>query len=181
MTYETGVQFTPHGPVALHIVRGPRPVGLYRLRPVLSNESVTNRETVSSMQRRLVNQATSVGVNGDFFSPSDGRPSGIMLRDGVLVTTPNPRALERRRPARRDARRAARQLPGTWRGPGQRRAINFFNKPPGKNGLSLFTSDWGTATPRIAGSYAITLAQFPPRPERRHHRGRDERRRRMRP
>ena len=33
VTYETGFQFTPHGPVALHIVRGPKPVGLYRLRP----------------------------------------------------------------------------------------------------------------------------------------------------
>ena len=30
VTYETGVQFTPHGPVSLHIVRGPRPVALYR-------------------------------------------------------------------------------------------------------------------------------------------------------
>src|SRR5918999_1858215 len=89
VTYERGIQFTPHGPVALHIVRGPKPVGLYRLRPVLSNESVLNRETVSSMQKRLATQATSVGVNGDFFSGADGRPSGITLRDGVLVTPPN--------------------------------------------------------------------------------------------
>ena len=73
-TYETGVQFTPHGPVAIHVVRGPKPVGLYRLRPVLSNDSIVQRETVSAMQRRLATQATSVGVNGDFFSPADGRP-----------------------------------------------------------------------------------------------------------
>ena len=161
VTYETGVQFTPHGPVALHIVRGPRPVGLYRLRPVLSNESVMNRETVSAMQRRLVNQATSVGVNGDFFSPSDGRPSGIMLRDGVLVTPPNSArsSVGVQLDGTLDVRRVS--FRGTWRGLGQRRAVNFFNKAPGRNGLSLFSSDWGTATPRIAGSYAVVLSEFP--------------------
>ena len=44
VTYSTEVQFTPHGPVVIHVVRGPRPTGLYRLRPVLSNESVVKRE-----------------------------------------------------------------------------------------------------------------------------------------
>jgi Phosphodiester glycosidase/FlgD Ig-like domain len=162
VTYEKGVQFTLHGPVALHIVRGPKPVGLYRLRPVLSNEAVVNRETVSSMQRRLVTQATSVGVNGDFFSPADGRPSGIMLRDGVLVTPPNSSrsSVGVQLDGMLDVRRVS--FRGTWRGTGQRRPVNFFNKPPGRNGISLFTSDWGSATPRIPGSVAFTLSQFPP-------------------
>ena len=88
-TYEQSVEFTPHGPVSINVVRGPRPVGLYRLRPVLSNESIVQRETLSAMEKRLTTQATSVGVNGDYFSPSDGRPSGILLRDGVLATPPN--------------------------------------------------------------------------------------------
>jgi exopolysaccharide biosynthesis protein len=162
VTYETGVQFTPHGPVALHIVRGPRPVGLYRLRPVLSNDVVQNRETVSSMQRRLATQATSVGVNGDFFSPADGHPSGIMLRDGILVTPPNSArsSVGVQQDGTLDVRRVS--FRGTWRGTGQRRAVNFFNKAPGKNGLSLFSTDWGNATPRMTGSYAVTLSQFPP-------------------
>jgi exopolysaccharide biosynthesis protein len=162
VTYETGVQFTPHGPVALHIVLGPKPVGLYRLQPVLSNEAVMNRETVSAMQRRLATQATSVGVNGDFFSPADGRPSGIMLRDGVLVTPPNSArsSIGVQLDGTLDVRRVS--FRGTWRGTGQRRSINFFNKAPGKNGLALFSSDWGNATPRVAGSYAVTLSEFPP-------------------
>jgi len=161
VTYETGVQFTPHGPVALHIVRGPRPVGLYRLRPVLSNESVLNRETVSAMQRRLSTQATSVGVNGDFFSASDGRPSGIMLRDGVLVTPPNSSRSSAgvMLDGTLDVRRIG--FRGTWRGLGQRRSLNFFNKAPGKNGISLFSSDWGLSTPRVEGSYAVVLSEFP--------------------
>src|SRR6185436_8029749 len=44
---------------------------------------------------------------------------------------------------------------GTWRGSGQRRALNFLNKTPGTNGMSLFTSDWGSTTPRVAGAFAV--------------------------
>ena len=50
---------------------------------------------------------------------------------------------------------------GTWRGGGQRRALNEFNKAPGKNGIALFTSDYGTSTPRISGSYSVVLSGFP--------------------
>ena len=161
-TYERSVQFTPHGPVAIHVVRGPRPVGLYRLKPVLSNGSVVLRETVSSMQRRLASQATSVGVNGDYFAPRDGRPSGIFMSDGILATPPNSArssagvTLDGLLNVRRVSFR------GTWRGSGQRRALNFLNKAPGTNGISLFTPDWGSTTPRVEGSFAVVLGSFPP-------------------
>ena len=160
VTYETGVQFTPHGPVSLHIVRGPRPVALYRLRPVLSNDSVVLRETLSAMQRRQSTQATSVGVNGDYFSLADGRPSGILLHDGVLATPPNSSRSSAgiTLDGLLDVRKV--RFLGTWRGTGQRRALNFLNKAPGTNGISLFTTDWGATTPRIQGSVAVVLAPF---------------------
>lgn len=156
------MQFTPHGPVSLHVVRGPKPVGLYRLRPVLSNESIVSRETVSSMQKRLATQATSVGVNGDYFAPSDGRPSGIFLRDGVLATPPNSARSSAgiTLDGLLDVRRVS--FRGTWRGTGQRRALNFLNRVPGTNGISLFTSDWGTSTPRVSGAVFATVGSFPP-------------------
>ncbi len=161
-TYESAIQFTPHGPVSVHVVRGPRPVGLYRLRPVLSNESIVQRETVSSMQKRLSGQATSVGVNGDYFAPADGRPSGIFLRDGILATAPNPSRSSAgvTLDGLLDVRKVS--FRGTWRGTGQRRALNFLNKAPGTNGISLFTSDWGQVTPRIPGAFAAVLGSFPP-------------------
>ena len=161
-TYERSVQFTPHGPVTIHVVRGPRPVGLYRLKPVLSNGSVVLRETVSSMQKRLDAETTSVGVNGDYFAPRDGRPSGIFMSDGVLATPPNPARSSAgvTLDGLLDVRRVS--FRGTWRGSGQRRALNFLNKAPGTNGISLFTADWGPATPRIAGSVAAVLGSFPP-------------------
>ncbi|HEU5263022.1 MAG TPA: phosphodiester glycosidase family protein [Gaiellaceae bacterium] len=160
VTYETGVQFTPHGPVSLHIVRGPRPVSLYRLRPVLSNDSVVLRETLSAMQRRQSTQATSVGVNGDYFSLADGRPSGILLHDGVLATPPNSSRSSAgiTLDGLLDVRKV--RFLGTWRGTGQRRALNFLNKAPGTNGISLFTPDWGPRTPRIEGSVGVVLAPF---------------------
>jgi Phosphodiester glycosidase/FlgD Ig-like domain len=160
-SYERSVQFTPHGPVSIHVVRGPRPVGLYRLRPVLSNESIVSRETVSAMQKRLSTQATSVGVNGDYFAPADGRPSGILLRDGVLATPPNSARSSAgvTLDGLLDVRRVS--FRGTWRGTGQRRALNFLNKSPGTNGISLFTPDWGTATPRVPGAFLAVLGSFP--------------------
>ena len=87
VTYERGVQFTPHGPVAIHIVRGPRPTGLYALRPTLSNETIQGVERVTSMQKRLSPGATMVGVNGDFYADS-GRPSGVLMRDNVVESPP---------------------------------------------------------------------------------------------
>ncbi len=99
---------------------------------------------LSSMQRRLGSQATMVGVNGDFSRFADGNPSGILLRDGVLVAPPN----SQRSSAgfgldgALDVRRV--KFLGTWRGTGQRRAVNEFNDAPGKNGLALFTSDYGS-------------------------------------
>jgi len=161
VTYETGVQFTPHGPVAIHIVRGPRPVGLYRLRPVLSNETITGRETLTAMQRRLVTQATSVGVNGDLFALADGRPSGILLRDGVLANAPNPDRSSAgvTLDGLLDVRRV--KYFGTWRGTGQRRTLGRLNKEPAKNGIALFTSDWGRRTPSYPDGVAVVLSPAP--------------------
>lgn len=161
VTYEPSVQFTPHGPVAIRVVRGPKPVGLYRLRTTLSNETVLGRETVSSMQRRLASQATMVGVNGDLSRFADGKPSGIFLRDGILIAPPN-----RGRSSAGvavdgtlDVRRVG--FFGTWRGAGQRRSLTVLNDAPGKNGIALFTTDYGRATPRVSGSYAVVLSPFP--------------------
>lgn len=161
VTYSSDIQFTARGPVSIRVVRGPRPVGLYRLRTVLSNETVLREETLSSMQRRLASQATMVGVNGDFSRIADGKPSGILIRDGVLVTPPNSQrsSVGIGLDGTLDVRRVS--FFGTWRGTGQRRALNDFNDTPGKNGISLFTSDWGKATPRVDGSFAVVLAPFP--------------------
>ena len=74
----------------LNVVTAPKPGGLYSLAPVLSNETLIGREKLTDMQKRLAATATTVGINGDYFNVNDGRPSGVLLRNGVLEHPPDP-------------------------------------------------------------------------------------------
>ena len=143
VTYERAVQFTNHGPVALHIVRGPKPTGLYELRPVLSNDAIQGLERVTAMQKRLSAEATMVGINGDFYNFDSGRPSGVLMRDGVVDSPPygDRSSVGVSAEGVVDVRRI--QFFGTWKGLGQRRAVNDMNQLPGANGISLFTPSYG--------------------------------------
>ena len=160
--YQQDVQFTPHGPVAIHVVQGPRPTGLYRLRPALSNESVTGLERVTSIEKRMSAQASAVvGINGDYYSFRDGRPSGILMRDRVLVSAPEPGRSSAgiTLDGLLDVRKT--KLSSSWQGVGPRRPVAAFNEAPGPNDVALFTSDWGSATPPIPGALAVVLSPFP--------------------
>jgi hypothetical protein len=160
VTYERGVQFTPHGPVAVHIVRGPRPTGLYALRPTLSNETIQGVERVTSMQKRLSPGATMVGVNGDLFAGS-GRPSGVLIRNGVVESPPygDRSSIGLSPDGAIDVRRI--EFFGTWRGLGQRRALNDMNQSPASNGISLFTPRYGPTTPVQPGVTEAVISPFP--------------------
>ena len=162
VTYEKAVQFTPHGPVALHVVTGPRPEGLYALRPVLSNETIVGRETVTLMQKRLSSTATAVGVNADFFAPSTGRPSGVLMRDGVVASPPygDRSSVGIAVDGSLDIRRV--EFFGTWRGLGQRRPLTDMNQFPVANGISLFTPAYGPATPAASGTTEVVIHPLPP-------------------
>jgi hypothetical protein len=160
VTYERGVQFTPHGPVAVHIVRGPRPTGLYALRPTLSNETIQGVERVTSMQKRLSPGATMVGVNGDLFAGS-GRPSGVLIRNGVVESPPygDRSSIGLSPDGAIDVRRI--EFFGTWRGLGQRRALNDMNQSPASNGISLLTPRYGPTTPVQPGVTEAVISPFP--------------------
>jgi hypothetical protein len=160
VTYERGVQFTPHGPVAIHIVRGPRPTGLYALRPALSNEAIVGLERVTSIQKRLSPGATMVGVNGDMFAGS-GRPSGVLIRGGVVESPPfgDRSSIGITPEGSLDVRKV--EFFGTWRGLGQRRALTDMNQAPGPNGISLFTPTYGTTTPPQSGVVEVVIAPLP--------------------
>jgi hypothetical protein len=90
VTYERQVQFTSHGPVAIHVLNAPRPGGLWGLEPVLSQNAILGAERVTDMQKALAPTATAAGVNGDLFTVLDSRPNGVLLRDGVLDAAPSP-------------------------------------------------------------------------------------------
>ena len=162
VTYDRTVQFTPHGPVAMHVVIGPRPTGLYALRPVLSNEAILGVEKVTAMQRRLAATGTMVGINGDFYAPDTGRPSGVMMRDGVVDSPPlGDRSSVGLSPdGALDIRRV--EFFGTWRGLGQRRTLTDMNQAPRQNGISLFTPSYGPTTPPSVGVSEMVIQPFPP-------------------
>jgi hypothetical protein len=162
VTYEQAVQFTPHGPVAMHVVVGPRPTGLYALRPVLSNETILGVEKVTAMQKRLSATATMAGINGDFYALDTGRPSGVLIRDGVVDSRPSgDRSSVGLSPEGAiDVRRI--EFFGTWRGLGQRRTLTDVNQAPTKNGISLFTPSYGATTPAQAGVSEVVIQPFPP-------------------
>ena len=154
----------------------PRPVGLYRLARCSRTRSIVRRETVSAMQRGSSTQAT------------------IGRRQRRLLHARG-RAAERHLPARRRARDAAERRRA--RAPGSRstalldvrrvalrrhlardraaaRARTSSTRPPGTNGISLFTSRLGAGdAARSPARSRSCSAPFPPRrPERRPRRRR---------
>jgi hypothetical protein len=161
VTYEPGVQFTLHGPVALHIVTAPRPGGAYRLEPVLSNETIVGTERLTSMERRLAATATMVGTNADFWQWSTGRPSGVFMRDGELASPPHGgrSSVGIAADGSLDVRRV--EFFARWQGAGPRRVLSDLNDLPQQNAVTLYTSAWGDRTPFAPGAVSAVLFPFP--------------------
>jgi Phosphodiester glycosidase/FlgD Ig-like domain len=163
VTYERKVIVSGGQPVVLHVVRTPPQSGLYRVRPVLSHSSVLGRQAVPGMQARIVQRATTVGVNGDFFKLRTGESAGLFLRDGVLSSPP---ALKRSALVLGPDGRAVVdifRLVGSWRAgtfpahPLQKVNRRIATAP----GISLFTPAWGGLTPRTRGAVEVVLKGFP--------------------
>jgi Phosphodiester glycosidase/FlgD Ig-like domain len=161
ITYERQLVFTPHGPDVIHVMTAPKPGGLYGLHPVLSNSAVVGRESVTSMQKRLSTTATVGGVNADLFTWNDGRPDGMFMDSGTITTAPHPRRSTVG--LTNDGRLLVQQVTmiATWQGSSQRRPMTGLNQPPGTEGVSLFTSAWGAATPPAADTIEVVLNSFP--------------------
>jgi hypothetical protein len=158
--YSPQLEFTAHGPVVMHVLSTPKPVGLYALKPVLSNDAILGRERVTQMQRRVSGEATVAGVNGDLFSFSDGHPTGALIRGGVLDSAP----VGFRSSIGIDTDGVLHvervQLAGTWQGSGQRRILGI-NEPPRAGRTTIYTPVWGARTPAESGGAQAILRPFP--------------------
>jgi hypothetical protein len=161
ITHEKRLEFTRHGPIVLHVLTAPRPGGLYSLEPVLSNGVIPGRETLTQMQRRIAPLATAAGINGDF-ADAGGVPNGTFLEDGVYKSAPNPgrSSIGIDQGGNLVVQRFG--LLSTWQGSNQRRALVGINRPPGPNGVTVFTPSWGAVTPRAAGTIESIILTFPP-------------------
>ena len=159
VTYEHRVL---KGPVQAYVVTAPKPGGLYSVAPLLSNDTITGRETVSSMERRVSSQLTTIGVNGDFFNWIGGWPSGLLMRGGTVEHQP----ADNRSAAGIDSSGTLHvdKVPfnASWWGFSTiRYPLGQLNEPPHANSASLFTPVWGDATPPVSGIAAV-LQPFPP-------------------
>jgi hypothetical protein len=161
VSYSRQVQFTAHGPVAIHVITAPRPGGNYALKPILSNGAILGVERVTSMQKDVSGSATVAGVNGDLFNFKDGHPSGMLMQGGVLQNQPYRFRSSVGISSTGTLNVARVAFFGYWQGLGQRRPLTGFNQPPRGDGTSLFTPAWGAATPRLAGAVEAVLAPFP--------------------
>ena len=162
VTYNRILRWTPAGPQAMYVVTAPKPQGLYRLTPLLSNGTIIGRETVSSMEHDVSAQMTTVGVNGDFFSWTGGWPSGLLMQGGVVEHQPVPGRASVGIDT--SATLHADRVPwyGRWHGPdGVWYPVSQLNEPPRRNSVALFTPVWGGETPAVKGT-TIVLEPFPP-------------------
>ena len=160
VVYSRQVEFTSHGPVVIHVLSAPKPVGgLYQLKPVLSNNAIIGRERVTSMQRSVSSVATVAGVNGDLFAWKDGHPTGALIRSGVLDSAPSAERSSVGIDADGNLHIERVAMAGTWKGSGQRRRLGI-NEPVSKR-TTLYTPAWGPRTPAERNAVAVTFQSFP--------------------
>jgi len=163
VTYERILRWTPAGPQVLHVVTAPKPVGLYKLMPLLSNGTIIGRETVSAIERDASTQMTTVGVNGDFFHWTGGWPSGLLMQGGVVE---HQSALGRAAVGvDTSATLHTDKVPwaGRWHGPDNVwYPVSQLNEPPRANAAALFTPVWGGDVAPPKNGVAVTLEPFPP-------------------
>jgi hypothetical protein len=160
VTYEKQVQFTFHGPSVIHVLTMPRPGGLWTLKPVLSNDAILGTERVTAIQQRVSQLATVAGVNGDRFA-ANGRPSGILMRNGALEHSPGASRSSIGFDSGGNLLVERVRLLPTWQGTGQRQNLAAVNNSPSSSGTSLYTPAWGPATPVAPGSVEVVLRPFP--------------------
>jgi len=165
VTLSNGVQFTPHGPVAIRVLTAPRPGsanGLYGFGPVLGRGTVVGgRARVTQIEKDISAQATVAGINGDLFNWNDSHPSGIFVNGGVLFHPPASGRSSIGIDSTGSLFVDRVKFFGTWKGTGQRRPLNGLNETPTSGQVVLFTPQYGTATPRVAGAAEIVLQPFP--------------------
>ena len=161
VTYEHKLSWTGGGPLSMYVITAPKPGGLYSLTPLLSNNAIAGRETVSSMERRVSRRMTTIGVNGDFFNWLGGWPSGLLMQGGVMEHHPavNRSAVGVDASGNLHVDRVP--FTASWQGfSGLTYPIGQLNEPPRANSTALFTPAWGTATPALNGLAAV-LSPFP--------------------
>jgi flagellar hook assembly protein FlgD len=161
VTYRREVDFTSRGPIVLDVVTTPKPDGtVYSLAPVLSNDMLRGTEQLTHLQSRTAGGATTLAIAGDYFNRQTGAPSGILMENGVLESSPADGRSSLGVGANGLLTAARVSLAGTWQGNGQRRPLTL-NTPAGKGKFTLYTPSYGTTTPGESRVVEAVIPSFP--------------------
>jgi hypothetical protein len=162
VTYTREVDFSSRGPIVLDVVTAPKPDGtVYSLQPALSNGVLRGTEGLTQLQQRTAAGATTVAIDGDYFSSKTGAPNGILMQDGVIDSAPAAGRSSLGIAANGLLTTARVSLAGTWQGGGQRRPL-VLNSPAGRGKFTLYTPGYGATTPNEAGVVEDVIGSFPP-------------------
>jgi Phosphodiester glycosidase len=162
VTYTREVDFTSRGPIVLDVVTAPKPDGkLYSLAPALSNNALRGREALTRLEGRAAAGATTVAIDGDYFDRTTGTPSGILIQNGILESSPAIGRSSLGITANGTLTTARATLGGIWQGSGQRRPL-LLNTPAKKGKFTLYTPAYGTRTPRETGVVEAVVGTLPP-------------------
>jgi Phosphodiester glycosidase/FlgD Ig-like domain len=165
VTFQQGVQFTLHGPVAIDVITTPPPSdrsGLFAFAPVTALGPLTGgHEKLTQIESALSGQATVVGINGDYPAGRAGLPAGILMQGGALEHTPllvrSSIGIDQAGTLHVDRV----SFVGTWKGTGQRRPVVGINQVPARNQVVLLTPAYGATAPLVPGSAEVVLQPFP--------------------
>jgi hypothetical protein len=162
VTYEQDVDYSPHGAVTYHVITAPAPGGLYSLSPVLAGGTVTGpTESLAQLEQSVSTTATVAGINGDFFSTHNGRPTGIYMQGGVIANAPASLRSSIGIDSSGSVHVKRFKFVGTWHGTGQHRPLNGINQTPTAGQVVLFTPAWGATTPVIGNAAEAVIEPFP--------------------
>jgi len=162
VTYTREVDFSSRGPIVLDVVTAPKPDGtVYSLQPELSNDVLRGTEELTHLQQRTAAGATTVAIDGDYFTSPLGPPSGLLMQGGVLESAPAAGRSSLGIGANGVLQTAPVAFAGTWQGGGQRRPLSL-NSPAGKGKFTLYTPAYGTTTPKETTVVEDVIGSFPP-------------------
>ena len=161
VTYTREVDFTSRGPIVLNVLTAPKPDGeLYSLTPVLSNDHLRGKESLTRLERRLAAGATTVAIDGDYFNRVTGTPSGMLMRKGVLESPPATDRSSLGIAADGTLTTGRVSFAGVWQGSGIRRPL-LLNSPARTGKFSLYTPVYGASTPRESGVVEAVIGTLP--------------------
>jgi hypothetical protein len=162
VTYTRKVDFTSRGPIVLDVLTAPKPDGhVYSLAPALSNDHLLGREPLTRLDSRVAAGATTVAIDGDYFDRTTGAPSGILMQNGVLESSPSVARSSLGIAADGTLIPGRVSFAGTWQGSGLRRPF-FLNTGAGTGKFSLYTPVYGASTPKESGVLEAVIGTLPP-------------------